>query len=162
MAGKGKRGPNSTYRPEYKEQARKLCLLGATDEELGSFFDVDETTFKTWRKRFPDLDIAVKAGKTEADAKVAERLFQRAMGWEHPAVKIFLPTGQTTPVFAKYVERFPPDTPAASLWLRNRQPKKWRDRQEHTGADGGAITTEVVYRWASGPEDKPEEEKPTE
>ena len=30
---------------------------------------------------------------------------------------------------------YPPDTQAASLWLRNRQPAKWRDRQEvnHTG-----------------------------
>ena len=36
---------------------------------------------------------------------------------------------------ARTPEHYPPDTPAASLWLRNRQPAKWRDRQEvnHTG-----------------------------
>ena len=39
------------------------------------------------------------------------------------------------PVYAPYTEHYPPDTQAASLWLRNRQPAKWRDRQEvnHTG-----------------------------
>lgn len=29
----------SKYRPEFAEQARKLCKLGATDHEVGLFFD---------------------------------------------------------------------------------------------------------------------------
>jgi hypothetical protein len=32
------------------------------------------------------------------------------------------------PVYAEYTEHYPPDTGAASLWLRNRQPEKWRDK----------------------------------
>jgi hypothetical protein len=47
-----------------------------------------------------------------------------------PAVKIFMPAGAAAPVYAPYTEHYPPDTTAASLWLRNRQPSKWRDRQE--------------------------------
>ena len=27
-----------------------------------------------------------------------------------------------------YTEHYPPDTQAASLWLRNRQPRQWRDK----------------------------------
>jgi hypothetical protein len=38
--------------------------------------------------------------------------------------------GAAAPVYAPYTEHYPPDTHAASLWLRNRQPTKWRDRQE--------------------------------
>ena len=45
-----------------------------------------------------------------------------------PAVKIFMPAGAEAPVCASYTEHYPPDTQAASLWLRNRQPAKWRDR----------------------------------
>lgn len=33
------RGRPSSYQPEYAEQARKLCLLGATDQEIADFFD---------------------------------------------------------------------------------------------------------------------------
>ena len=31
----------------------------------------------------------------------------------------------------------PPDTQAASLWLRNRQPRLWRDKHEIDVADAG-------------------------
>jgi DNA-binding XRE family transcriptional regulator len=34
-------------REEYDEQARKLCLLGATDAELADFFGVSEQTLNT-------------------------------------------------------------------------------------------------------------------
>jgi hypothetical protein len=32
---------------------------------------------------------------------------------------------------------YPPDTTAASLWLRNRQPHRWRDKHEIDVADAG-------------------------
>jgi hypothetical protein len=70
---------------------------------------------------------------------VAKRLYNRACGYSHKAVKIFTPAGASEPVYAPYIEHYPPDTQAASLWLRNRQKAKWRDRVEHTGADGGPI-----------------------
>jgi len=41
-----------------------------------------------------------------------------------------MPAGAEAPVYARYVQHYPPDTTAASLWLRNRQPDKWRDRQQ--------------------------------
>jgi hypothetical protein len=41
------------------------------------------------------------------------------------------------------VKCYPPDTAAASLWLRNRQPAKWRDKTdvEHSG---GISLTELA------------------
>jgi hypothetical protein len=33
------RGRPSLYRDEFAEQARKLCLLGATDRDLAEFFE---------------------------------------------------------------------------------------------------------------------------
>lgn len=38
------------YKAEYAEQARKLCLLGATNEELAAFFEVGITTLERWIK----------------------------------------------------------------------------------------------------------------
>jgi hypothetical protein len=129
-------GRESSYVARYAGQAYKLCLLGATLGELADFFGVSEQTIHAWKHEFPEFFDSITRGKSEADANVAERLYQRAMGYKHPAVKIFFPQGASEPVYAEYTEHYPPDTPAASLWLRNRQPDKWRDRHEHTGAGG--------------------------
>lgn len=153
------RGPGqpSLYRPEYAEQARKLCLLGATDAELADFFRVAESTINNWKDAYPEFLESITRGKIQADAEVADKLFQRACGYSHSAVKIMQNNGE--PVIVDYVEHYPPDTQAASLWLRNRQPKKWRDKQEieHTGKDGkdipGAVTRiELIAPYVNPPD----------
>ena len=126
----GERGRPTVYMAKYSEQVRKLCLLGMTDVELANFFEISEQTLNTWKRKHPEFLESMNAGKAEADSSVAEKLYQRALGYRHPAVKIFMPKGAERPVYAPYTERYPPDTQAASLWLRNRQPKKWRDKQE--------------------------------
>lgn len=120
------------YRAEYAEQARKLCLLGATDKDLADFFEVVETTIDNWKKAHPEFLGAMKKGKQLADATVADRLYKRATGYEHDAVKIFNNGGEAMEV--PYVERYAPDTTAAIFWLKNRQPANWRDKQhvDHT------------------------------
>ena len=77
---------------------------------------------------------------------MAERLYKRALGYEHPEVHVSNYQGEIT--LTPLTKHYPPDTQAASLWLRNRQPKKWRDKQdlEHSGPDGGpiALTMEQI------------------
>ena len=146
------RGRPTSYVPRYAEQAYKLCLLGATDVELANIFEVSESTLNLWKQQHPEFSESIKRGKAEADANVAERLYQRAMGYSHEAVKIFMPQGADRPVYAPYTERYPPDTQAASLWLRNRQPKKWRDKQEienKTTLEASDPLTALLQRIAS-------------
>lgn len=138
MAANGKAsakpvGRPTDYKPEYAEQAYKLCLLGATDAEMADFFRVTEQTLNNWKKSHPEFFESITRGKLLADAEVAEKLYQRAKGYSHEAVKIF--NHQGVKMVVPYVEHYPPDTQAASLWLRNRQPAKWRDKQdiEHSG-----------------------------
>lgn len=135
--GKQKAGRPSSYKPEFTGQVFNYCLLGATDEELADFFEVSVTTIDNWKKEHPEFLGAMKRGKAQADAEVAEKLFQRAKGYSHNAVKIFMPAGKDEPVYADYVEHYPPDTAAAFIWLKNRQSGKWRDKQEveHTASD---------------------------
>lgn len=123
-------GRPTKYKPEYAEQAYKLCLLGATDKEMADFFGVNEDTVHEWKKVHAEFSESTTRGKQAADAEVAERLFKRALGYSHEAVKIFMPSGAEKPVYAAYTEHYPPDTQAASLWLRNRQPGKWRDKRD--------------------------------
>ncbi|SEP41753.1 hypothetical protein SAMN02990966_05965 [Rhodospirillales bacterium URHD0017] len=121
--------PLSSYQAEYAEQARKLCLLlGADDEELAGFFEVPPATLQEWLASVPEFADAVRAGRTLADADVADRLWRRAIGYSHAAVRIFSHQGKALEV--AYTEHYPPDTAACLFWLKSRQPDRWRDRVE--------------------------------
>jgi hypothetical protein len=135
MAG----GRPSKYKPEYNEQAYKLCLLGATDKELASFFDTTEQTINAWKQNYPEFFESLKRGKEEADATIAQKLYHRAKGYEHPEDKIFNDNGK--PLIVPTIKHYPPDTTAAIFWLKNRQPQRWRDRVETeiSGPGGGPI-----------------------
>ena len=119
------------YRPEYADRAHNLALLGRTGEQIAEDFGVSAATIDRWMATKPKFRYAVERGRNEADGGVARSLYERARGYSHDAVKIFLPPGAKEPVYAPYVEHYPPDTAAASLWLRNRQPKLWRERSEN-------------------------------
>lgn len=134
----------SKYKPEFAEQARKLCLLGATDKELSDFFEVSESTLNLWKQEHKEFSESLRAGKSEADAEVAEKLYRRALGYSHDAVKIVADARTKEEHIVHFTEHYPPDTTAAIFWLKNRQRDKWRDKSERelTGADGGPIQTE--------------------
>jgi hypothetical protein len=125
---KNKGGRPTKYRAEYEEQVYKLCLLGATDEELADFFGVTVQTIHNWAAAHDGFFEARKNGKQVADAKVAEALYHRALGYEHDAVQIMTYEGESWE--HAYRKRYPPDTAAAFIWLKNRQPDKWRDKHE--------------------------------
>lgn len=135
-----KRGRPSSYKPEYAEQAEKLAALGATDREIADFLEVSEPTIYRWQAEFPEFCKSLKAGKEPADERVVRSLYRRALGYSHDATKVFMHEG--APVYAPFVEHYAPDTTAAIFWLKNRRPDLWRDRVEHTGAEGGPIQIE--------------------
>lgn len=121
-------GRPSKYKPEYAEQASKLCFLGATDEMLADFFHVSVPTLNKWKKDYPDFLKSLKESKDLLDSKVEHSLFERAMGYKHNEDKIFNNNGE--PLIVPTVKHYPPDTTAMIFWLKNRQPEKWRDKQE--------------------------------
>lgn len=137
----------SKFKPEFVGQAEKLCKLGATDQEIADFFEVDVRTLYRWKGEYEEFCQALKSGKTEADNRVERSLFARANGYEHDEVDIRVVGGGIvqTPI-RKY---YPPDTTAAIFWLKNRKPEEWRESKavELTGKDGGAV--EMVFSWKS-------------
>jgi hypothetical protein len=122
-------GRPSKFDPAMLEQTEKLCKLGATDKELADFFGVSEQTVNTWKVEHPEFLESIRNGKELADANVASRLYARAIGYEHDDVHISNYQGEITQTPIR--KHYPPDTAAAIIWLKNRQPKKWRDKVEH-------------------------------
>jgi len=149
-------GRPTDYKAEYAEKSRKLCLLGATDKELAEFFEVCEDTINEWKRVHPEFSLSIKEGKQEADSNVADRLYKRAMGYTHDAVKIFANPTTGAEQIVPFTEHYAPDTAACIFWLKNRQKDKWRDKQdhEHSGPNGGPqqhehkveMTAEEAYR----------------
>jgi len=118
----------SKYKAEFAEQARKLCKLGATDQEMADFFEVALSTLNLWKIQHPEFSESLKLGKEVADERVASALYQRAMGYSHPDTDIRVVDGAI--VETPLIKHYAPDTTAAIFWLKNRRPDEWRDRQE--------------------------------
>lgn len=134
-------GRPTDYRPEFAEQAEKLCKLAATDIEVADFFGVDVRTIYRWKEAHPEFCHALKTGKDLADERVERSLFARATGYEHDEVDIRVVNGEIiqTPI-RKY---YPPDTTAGIFWLKNRRKEQWREVKavEVSGSDGGPVQT---------------------
>lgn len=140
-------GRPSKYKPEYNEQAYKLCLLGHTDAELGEFFEVDERTINNWKIDFPDFFQSIKKGKEIADMDVALKLLERAQGAtvvRQQAIKMkdtqYSNDGKKISEEERIevvdlIHQEAPDTTALIFWLKNRKSTAWRDKQvtEHEG-----------------------------
>ena len=101
-------GRPTKYKDEYAEQAYKLALLGATDKQMCEYFEVDERSFNNWKLKHFEFFQSLKKGKEIADFEVVKSLYKKACG----------------------DDKTPPDTIACIFWLKNRQPDKWRDKQD--------------------------------
>ncbi len=136
---KRKPGPKSSYREEYADQAMNLCRLGATDTDIARFFGVSDSTVDRWKAAQPEFLESLKKGKIHADVNVADRVYQRALGYTHDEVRIFLDKGN--PVVVPYKKHYPPDTQAGIFWLKNRRPDLWREKvtAEISGPDGSPL-----------------------
>jgi len=121
-------GRKTRYCGKTAEQAKQLCLLGATDKVLAKFFKVTRRTIENWKKSHPEFFHTIKDAKQEKDTNVERSLYERAMGYEHIETKVFFKDGE---IFTHdVVKHYPPDPTALIFWLKNRQPAQWRDKHE--------------------------------
>ncbi len=150
-------GRKSAYKEEYNQLAENYALLGATDKEMADLFSVTERTLNQWKKDYPEFLQSLKKGKSIADANVASRLYNRAIGYACKATKFAASEGKITDS-KEYTEHYPPDTTAAIFWLKNRQPEKWRDKKEvdtnvNLGDELESLTDEQLQAIIDGKEE---------
>ncbi|HTB63327.1 MAG TPA: hypothetical protein VK737_07025 [Opitutales bacterium] len=131
-ADKKPNGRPTLYRVEYCRMAFRMCLLGATDAELAIHFGVPESTLNNWKHKHPKFLESIKSGKEEADSKVVESLYARALGYSHNDVDIrtvSVGDGISEIVQTPIIKHYPPDATSLIFWLKNRQGKKWRNSE---------------------------------
>ncbi len=155
-------GRPSVYKPEYAEAARSLCAMGAINETLAARFEVSRSTIDRWIAAIPDFREAVLQGREAADGAVVAALFARATGMQRKMTRVFCHNGQ--PITVDYRVEEPPDVRACMFWLRNRQPRQWRESRPLADAaadlgvsepaESGRSAQAEVVEGAAAPEDQ--------
>lgn len=134
----GQVGRNTKYFETYPEEAKNLCLLGATDSELAEYFGIGEATLNRWKLEHPEFRESIRAGKVYADAQVAGAIHRRAVGYSYLDSHVSVDPGAGVVVTA--VEKvMHPDVNAAKFWLKNRRKDEWRENYGLTDGSGGAL-----------------------
>jgi len=116
--------------------------MGATDAEIAHFFDVSVPTLSSWAAIHEDFGAALQMGGAVADERVERSLYHRAVGYSYESEKILYDAKRGEVIRASIVVHVPPDVKAQIFWLKNRDPKNWRDRRE-AGMDGKTVTTAI-------------------
>ena len=123
-----KTGRPSKYKTDYAFAAQRLCRTGATISEVAAHFIVPRQTIWRWAQEHEEFRDALALGQEEADSRVVRSLYERAVGYDLISEKVGFYKGRT--VRAEVREHVLPDVGAMIMWLKNRKPKEWRDRQE--------------------------------
>lgn len=118
-------GRKSKYNDKIAASIVKLSKKGKTDEEIADIVGISARTFRYWKGKYPEFISDLKDAKLEADSLVEASLYRRATGYYHEEEKIYIIKDKITRV--KVMKHYPPDTAAGIFWLKNRQPKVWRD-----------------------------------
>ena len=112
-------GRPTKYRPEYCEIAESVLGEGYSQAVLAGELDVDEDTITNWKKEYPEFFGAIKRGS-----------YKGQKFWE--GLGISGASGQ--------IDGF-----NSASWIFNMKNRfGWRDKQEISGEDGGALVVKVV------------------
>lgn len=135
------------------EQAEKLCKLGLTDAELADFFGVTPKTIQRWYLDVLMFRQSVDEGRLFQTARVADKLYHRAMGYDYLEEKTHVIDGVVHRVTVQ--KHAVPDVTAQMKILESRRPQDWgkREVRELVGAGGRALEVPAVR-----PEDLSREE----
>lgn len=119
-------GRPTGFEPRFAKIAQALCSRGATDGDLAQAFEVHTSTIRYWMSHHPEFGEAVRYGKAVVFDPLVERaLAQRAIGYEVDVTEYKVVDKTIEPV--TFRKHYPPDTTACIFWLKNRNPKQWRD-----------------------------------
>jgi hypothetical protein len=127
------------YTPAFCDLVRRFGRMGKglTNNDLAELFEVNEKTIREWMHKYPDFMCAVIESRDFSDARVERCLFERATGYSCREDKVFFHARTGKVVTVTTDKHYPPDTGAAFIWLKNRQPDRWKDRVEYVPPGGG-------------------------
>jgi len=126
----GKPGRPTKFNEKLALRIMELAKKGYDDVVIAEKTGIAVSTLNNWKGNKEGFLAALQASKDVASDLVEAALFQRAVGYSHPDVKVFLDKEYGI-ITEPLIKHYPPDTDAAKYWLKNRRPKRWQDKTEH-------------------------------
>ena len=114
---------------EHMRRIEKMARAGFTDVEMSDTLNVTERTFNNWKHQNPEFFQSLTDWKNYAHENVMKALYHRAIGFKTYEDKVLSFNGEHTDT-VRIEKNYPPDTAAAFIWLKNREPENWKDRTE--------------------------------
>lgn len=126
----------------------KLTLLeawardGLTDEQIANNMGISVASLYNYKNQHLEILEALKKGKEVVDIQVENALYKKALGYNVLLKKTFKlkrieynGDGKKIKEYEELVDGYdethiPADTTAQIFWLKNRNPRKWRDKVE--------------------------------
>lgn len=110
---------------------------GLLEKDIAKKLRVGISTFEEYKRKYPELQRALKKGKEIVDYEVENSLYKKCVGHYARETKAFKCKEiyydeegrrcEKEVVKAVDIDVFiPPDTMAIAIWLNNRKPDKWR------------------------------------
>lgn len=118
------------YRIEYDQKAYEFCAeYGLTNDGLAKLFEVTLACLNLWKVKHVSFMDAIKKGKDDWDTVGIEKsLRRRARGYSYTETTKEPEDGEMV-VTKEVIKHMAPETGAMCFWLKNRQPGRWRDKQ---------------------------------
>lgn len=107
---------------------------GLMESQIAKNIGIRPETLSVWKKRFPQLNQAIKKSRDLADIEVENALYKSALGHRERETTKYVReyqdgngNPQARTVESKEVERYyPPNPTSIAIWLNNRKPDDWR------------------------------------
>lgn len=145
----GGRKKSRKFSKELALRIVELASQGKSVNQISSDLGVSVYALNNWKGAQVGFKEAIQASRKVADELVVASLFQRAVGWQQPAIKIHYDKDQSRFVTYEYTERFPADTTACIFWLKNRQRTQWSDSYDYNGDIKATVGTGEIEALAS-------------
>ena len=121
-------------------------------EDIARNAGVSGVTLRNWRKKYPEIDAALRTGKDLVDCKVENALLKAALGYRYKEIKVTIGkkifNGETVELLKETTEKeMTPNVSACLAWLYNRQKDKWRKNGEkpmEIDEEGNNISITIV------------------
>ena len=132
-------------------QVKNWAEEGNINKEIAHKMGINIATLYEWQIRFPDFADAIKKGKEVIDEQVENSLLKRAMGYQYEEITLGKNQHGELIVVKKVMKSQAPDVTAQIFWLKNRNPKEWRDKVEFHSEHSGTITVQMgdVEKWSN-------------
>lgn len=132
-------------------QITRWAENGLIGKQISQNMGIGYGTLMDWQRDYPQISTAIKEGRKVKDFEVENSLLQRATGYQYEE-DVYEPDEHgNLQVVKRVIKSQAPDVTAQIFWLKNRNPKEWRDKVEVHNEHAGTIKIDMgeMEKWSN-------------